>query len=330
MDNFRVDAVAAGDISHRPARDRAGRARARARRSGAWRLEESRRCVPARERRSSPRPSRTPSSLLPLRGVLARRLPSSPCSPTPSSRASRSRCGNGFVVADAARARADAASRCRRATFRSSSQPAIVVGQAAGVRARDASARASGRSSSSTPRISLGPALVLSLGGARASELERRADLRRQPSRRSSSSTSSRTRSGRGISLGHRPSRSGARDARCRCSSTARSRPVGLAVAIASRGRSGGSLAVLPLVWLLHVFAQERQRRLDHARRALERVSRDGDAARRDDRGGRRVHGQPQPRRGRPRPRRVRQARSRCSARAVTRSSPRFCTTSAR
>jgi HD-GYP domain-containing protein (c-di-GMP phosphodiesterase class II) len=41
--------------------------------------------------------------------------------------------------------------------------------------------------------------------------------------------------------------------------------PVGLAVAIASSGRIWGLFAVLPLVGLLHVFAQERQGRLDHA-----------------------------------------------------------------
>jgi HD-GYP domain-containing protein (c-di-GMP phosphodiesterase class II) len=41
--------------------------------------------------------------------------------------------------------------------------------------------------------------------------------------------------------------------------------PVGLAVAISSGGEMWGVLAVLPLVGLLHVFAGERQRRLDHA-----------------------------------------------------------------
>ena len=41
--------------------------------------------------------------------------------------------------------------------------------------------------------------------------------------------------------------------------------PIGLGVAIATAGRSWGTLVVLPLVGLLHVFAQERQRRLDHA-----------------------------------------------------------------
>jgi HD-GYP domain-containing protein (c-di-GMP phosphodiesterase class II) len=41
--------------------------------------------------------------------------------------------------------------------------------------------------------------------------------------------------------------------------------PVGLAVAIASGGRIWGIFAVLPLVGLLKVFAQERQHRLDHA-----------------------------------------------------------------
>jgi HD-GYP domain-containing protein (c-di-GMP phosphodiesterase class II) len=41
--------------------------------------------------------------------------------------------------------------------------------------------------------------------------------------------------------------------------------PIGLAVAIASRGDIWGLLASLPLVGLLHFFAQERQRRLDHA-----------------------------------------------------------------
>jgi HD-GYP domain-containing protein (c-di-GMP phosphodiesterase class II) len=40
--------------------------------------------------------------------------------------------------------------------------------------------------------------------------------------------------------------------------------PVGLVVAFASRGQIWGVLVVLPLVGLLHVFAQERQRRLDH------------------------------------------------------------------
>jgi HD-GYP domain-containing protein (c-di-GMP phosphodiesterase class II) len=41
--------------------------------------------------------------------------------------------------------------------------------------------------------------------------------------------------------------------------------PVGLAVAFASRGHIWGIFAVLPLVGLLHVFARERQGRLDHA-----------------------------------------------------------------
>ena len=41
--------------------------------------------------------------------------------------------------------------------------------------------------------------------------------------------------------------------------------PIGLVVAMASRGHIWGLFAVLPLVGLLHVFAQERQRRLDHA-----------------------------------------------------------------
>ncbi len=41
--------------------------------------------------------------------------------------------------------------------------------------------------------------------------------------------------------------------------------PVGLVVAFASHGRVWGLFAVLPLVGLLHVFSQERQRRLDHA-----------------------------------------------------------------
>jgi HD-GYP domain-containing protein (c-di-GMP phosphodiesterase class II) len=41
--------------------------------------------------------------------------------------------------------------------------------------------------------------------------------------------------------------------------------PVGLVVAIATIGRSWGPLLVLPLVGLLHVFARERQTRLDHA-----------------------------------------------------------------
>jgi HD-GYP domain-containing protein (c-di-GMP phosphodiesterase class II) len=41
--------------------------------------------------------------------------------------------------------------------------------------------------------------------------------------------------------------------------------PVGLVVAIASQGRIWGLFAVLPLVWLLHVFSRERQGRLDHA-----------------------------------------------------------------
>ena len=41
--------------------------------------------------------------------------------------------------------------------------------------------------------------------------------------------------------------------------------PVGLVVAFASRGQVWGLFAVLPLVVLLHVFARERQGRLDHA-----------------------------------------------------------------
>jgi HD-GYP domain-containing protein (c-di-GMP phosphodiesterase class II) len=41
--------------------------------------------------------------------------------------------------------------------------------------------------------------------------------------------------------------------------------PVGLAVAFASRGQVWGMFAVLPLVALLHVFAREREHRLDHA-----------------------------------------------------------------
>ena len=41
--------------------------------------------------------------------------------------------------------------------------------------------------------------------------------------------------------------------------------PIALAVAIATAGRPWGTLAVLPLVGLLYVFANERQRRLDHA-----------------------------------------------------------------
>jgi len=41
--------------------------------------------------------------------------------------------------------------------------------------------------------------------------------------------------------------------------------PIGLVVAFASRGAIWGLFAVMPLVVLLHVFAQERQRRLDHA-----------------------------------------------------------------
>jgi len=41
--------------------------------------------------------------------------------------------------------------------------------------------------------------------------------------------------------------------------------PVGLVVAIATIGRPWGPLLVLPLVALLHVFARERQRRLDHS-----------------------------------------------------------------
>jgi HD-GYP domain-containing protein (c-di-GMP phosphodiesterase class II) len=41
--------------------------------------------------------------------------------------------------------------------------------------------------------------------------------------------------------------------------------PIGLVVAMATVGRSWGPLVVLPLVGLLHVFAQERRRRLDHA-----------------------------------------------------------------
>jgi len=40
--------------------------------------------------------------------------------------------------------------------------------------------------------------------------------------------------------------------------------PVGLVLAIATIGRPWGPLLVLPLVALLHVFARERQRRLDH------------------------------------------------------------------
>ncbi|HEY2074006.1 MAG TPA: HD-GYP domain-containing protein [Gaiellaceae bacterium] len=41
--------------------------------------------------------------------------------------------------------------------------------------------------------------------------------------------------------------------------------PIGLVVALATLGRSWGPLTVLPLIWLLFVFSQERQRRLDHA-----------------------------------------------------------------
>lgn len=41
--------------------------------------------------------------------------------------------------------------------------------------------------------------------------------------------------------------------------------PVALVAAIAAAGRPWCPLLVLPLVWLLHFFAQERQRRLDHA-----------------------------------------------------------------
>jgi HD-GYP domain-containing protein (c-di-GMP phosphodiesterase class II) len=41
--------------------------------------------------------------------------------------------------------------------------------------------------------------------------------------------------------------------------------PVGLAVAIASNGRIWALFATVPLVWLLHYFSQERQRRIDHA-----------------------------------------------------------------
>ena len=41
--------------------------------------------------------------------------------------------------------------------------------------------------------------------------------------------------------------------------------PIGLVVAIAALGRSWAPLVAVPLVGLLHVFAQERQRRLDHA-----------------------------------------------------------------
>ena len=41
--------------------------------------------------------------------------------------------------------------------------------------------------------------------------------------------------------------------------------PVALGVGIATVGRSWGVLVALPLVGLLHFFAQERQRRLDHA-----------------------------------------------------------------
>jgi HD-GYP domain-containing protein (c-di-GMP phosphodiesterase class II) len=41
--------------------------------------------------------------------------------------------------------------------------------------------------------------------------------------------------------------------------------PIGLGIAIATIGRPWGTLLVLPLIGLLFVFAQERQRRLDHA-----------------------------------------------------------------
>lgn len=41
--------------------------------------------------------------------------------------------------------------------------------------------------------------------------------------------------------------------------------PVGFAIAVAAHGRIWGVFATLPLVWLLHTFAQERQRRFDHA-----------------------------------------------------------------
>jgi HD-GYP domain-containing protein (c-di-GMP phosphodiesterase class II) len=41
--------------------------------------------------------------------------------------------------------------------------------------------------------------------------------------------------------------------------------PIGIAVAIAAPGKIWSVLAVLPLVGLLHVFAKERQHRLDHA-----------------------------------------------------------------
>jgi HD-GYP domain-containing protein (c-di-GMP phosphodiesterase class II) len=41
--------------------------------------------------------------------------------------------------------------------------------------------------------------------------------------------------------------------------------PVGLVVAFAARGEVWAVFAILPLVGLLHVFAQERQHRLDHA-----------------------------------------------------------------
>jgi HD-GYP domain-containing protein (c-di-GMP phosphodiesterase class II) len=41
--------------------------------------------------------------------------------------------------------------------------------------------------------------------------------------------------------------------------------PIALGLGLATAGRSWGTLLALPLVGLLHVFAQERQRRLDHA-----------------------------------------------------------------
>jgi HD-GYP domain-containing protein (c-di-GMP phosphodiesterase class II) len=41
--------------------------------------------------------------------------------------------------------------------------------------------------------------------------------------------------------------------------------PVGFGVGLAAAGRPWGTLVVLPLVGLLYIFAQERQRRLDHA-----------------------------------------------------------------
>ena len=112
-------------------------------------------------------------------------------------------------------------------------------------------------------------------------------------------------------SWGITPLETGARDAHVRPRRLVRSRPSGSRSRSRRTARSGVVFAVLPLVWLLHVLRAGTTAPPRPRARAVERVSRDGDAARRDDRGGRRVHGQPQPRRRRPRPRRVRQARAR-------------------